>query len=180
MKSLNRVIFLFSLFVIASCGGGGGGGGGGGDGYGSSSGNMNGAPNITNTSFDISVQENQTTAFTVTASDPDGDTITFSLSGTDASLLSITSSGVVTFNSAPDYEAPSDANGDNVYEISATVSDGSLTDSENFRITVTNGNSCWSWSYSRRNYMYRSKCWNLLRSTIYNNFFTRWYFFINS
>ncbi len=141
MKSLNRVIFLFSLFVIASCGGGGGGGGGGGDGYGSSSGNMNGAPNITNTSFDISVQENQTTAFTVTASDPDGDTITFSLSGTDASLLSITSSGVVTFNSAPDYEAPSDANGDNVYEISATVSDGSLTDSENFRITVTNDTS---------------------------------------
>ena len=102
---------------------------------------MNGAPNITNTSFDISVQENQTTAFTVTASDPDGDTITFSLSGTDASLLSITSSGVVTFNSAPDYEAPSDANGDNVYEISATVSDGSLTDSENFRITVTNDTS---------------------------------------
>ena len=141
MKSLNRVIFLFSLFVIASCGGGGGGGGGGGDGYGGSSGNMNGAPNITNSSFDISVQENQTTAFTVTASDPDGDTITFSLSGTDASLLSITSSGVVTFNSPPDYEAPNDANTDRIYEISVTVSDGSLTDSEDFRITITNDTS---------------------------------------
>ena len=141
MKSLNRVILAFSLFVIASCGGGGGGGGGGGDGYGSSSGNMNGAPNITNSSFDISVQENQTSAFTVTASDPDGDALTFSISGTDASLLSITSNGVVTFNAAPDYEAPSDANGDNLYEISATVSDGSLTDSENFRITVTNDTS---------------------------------------
>ena len=140
MKSLNRVIFLFSLFVIASCGGGGGGGGGG-DGYGSSSGNMNGAPSITNSSFDISVQENQTTAFTVTASDPDGDTITFSLSGTDASLLSITSSGVVTFNSPPDYEAPNDANTDRIYEISVTVSDGSLTDSEDFRITITNDTS---------------------------------------
>ena len=140
MKSLNRVIFLFSLFVIASCGGGGGGGGGG-DGYGGSSGNMNGAPNITNSSFDISVQENQTTAFTVTASDPDGDTITFSLSGTDASLLSITSSGVVTFNSPPDYEAPNDANTDRIYEISVTVSDGSLTDSEDFRITITNDTS---------------------------------------
>ena len=138
MKSLNRVIFLFSLFVIASCGGGGGGGG---DGYGGSSGNMNGAPNITNSSFDISVQENQTTAFTVTASDPDGDTITFSLSGTDASLLSITSSGVVTFNSPPDYEAPNDANTDRIYEISVTVSDGSLTDSEDFRITITNDTS---------------------------------------
>ena len=139
MKSLNRVIFLFSLFVVASCGGGGGGGGG--DGYGGSSGNMNGAPNITNSSFDISVQENQTTAFTVTASDPDGDTITFSLSGTDASLLSITSSGVVTFNSPPDYEAPNDANTDRIYEISVTVSDGSLTDSEDFRITITNDTS---------------------------------------
>ena len=102
---------------------------------------MNGAPNITNSSFDISVQENQTTAFTVTASDPDGDTITFSLSGTDASLLSITSSGVVTFNSAPDYEAPNDANTDRIYEISVTVSDGSLTDSEDFRITITNDTS---------------------------------------
>ena len=70
MNTLNRVIFLFSLFVIASCGGGGGGGGGGdygggGGGYGS---NTNSAPTITNSSFAISVPENQTGAFTVTAS----------------------------------------------------------------------------------------------------------------
>ena len=143
MNTLNRVIFLFSLFVIASCGGGGGGGGGGdygggGGGYGS---NTNSAPTITNSSFAISVPENQTGAFTVTASDPNGDTLTFSLSGTDSSLLNISMDGVVSFNSAPDYEAPSDSNTDNVYEISVTVSDGSLTDSENFTISVTNDTS---------------------------------------
>ena len=143
MNTLNRVIFLFSLFVIASCGGGGGGGGGGdygggGGGYGS---NTNSAPTITNSSFAISVPENQTGAFTVTASDPNGDTLTFSLSGTDSSLLTISMDGVVSFNSAPDYEAPSDSNTDNVYEISVTVSDGSLTDSENFTISVTNDTS---------------------------------------
>ncbi|MDC3164866.1 hypothetical protein OA869_02575, partial [Gammaproteobacteria bacterium] len=89
----------------------------------------------------ISVQENQTSAFTISASDPDGDSLTYSLSGSDGTLLSVSSSGVVTFNTAPDYENPSDSNADNVYEVTATVSDGSLTDSENFMVTVTNDTS---------------------------------------
>ena len=53
---------------------------------------------------------------------------TYSLSGDDSSLLSISNQGVVTFNTAPDYENPSDADSDNVYKITATVSDGSLND----------------------------------------------------
>ena len=55
--------------------------------------------------------------------------------------MSVSSSGVVTFNTAPDYENPSDSNADNVYEVTATVSDGSLTDSESFMVTVTNDTS---------------------------------------
>ena len=139
MNTLNRVVLLVSFFVIASCGGGGGGGG-----YGDSytpPAQTNGAPTITNTVFNISVQENQTSAFTISASDPDGDSLTYSLSGTDSALLSVSSSGVVTFNTAPDYENPSDSNSDNVYGVTATVSDGSLTDSESFMITVTNDTS---------------------------------------
>ena len=139
MNTLNRVVLLVSFFVIASCGGGGGGGG-----YGDSytpPAQTNGAPTITNTVFNISVQENQTSAFTISASDPDGDSLTYSLSGTDSALLSVSSSGVVTFNTAPDYENPSDSNADNVYGVTATVSDGSLTDSESFMITVTNDTS---------------------------------------
>ena len=139
MNTLNRVVLLASFFVIASCGGGGGGGGYE-DPY-TPPAQTNGAPTITNTVFNISVQENQTSAFTISASDPDGDSLTYSLSGTDSALFSVSSSGVVTFNTAPDYENPSDSNSDNVYGVTATVSDGSLTDSESFMITVTNDTS---------------------------------------
>ena len=139
MNTLNRVVLLVSFFVIASCGGGGGGGGSE-DSY-TPPAQTNGAPTITNTVFNISVPENQTSAFTISASDPDGDSLTYSLSGTDSALFSVSSSGVVTFNTAPDYENPSDSNADNVYGVTATVSDGSLTDSESFMITVTNDTS---------------------------------------
>ena len=139
MNTLNRVVLLVSFFVIASCGGGGGGGGSE-DPYTPPT-PTNSAPTITNTVFNISVAENQTSAFTISASDSDGDTLTYSLSGTDSALMSVSSSGVVTFNTAPDFENPSDSNADNVYEVTATVSDGSLTDSENFMVTVTNDTS---------------------------------------
>ena len=124
------------LLVISSCGGGGGGGGSADEGgYGEVA---NRAPSITNTVFNVSVVEGETTAFTVTASDPDGDTLTYSLSGTDNSLFTITMEGVVTFNNAPDYENPADSGGNNVYDITSSVSDGTLSDSENFTVTVTN------------------------------------------
>ena len=124
--------------MITSCGGGGGGGSSdSGGGYG----NTNSPPNITNTNTNVSVQENQTSAFTVSASDPDGDTLTYSISGNDVSQFTISTSGVVEFVNAPDFENPSDANTDNVYEITVTVSDGSLTDTANFMVTVTNDTS---------------------------------------
>ena len=93
---------ILATAVLAACGGGGGGGGGdygggGGGGYG------NNPPTITNSTSMYSVLENQTGAFLVTATDPDGDTITFSItSGADANLFSVNTSGSVTFNTAPD------------------------------------------------------------------------------
>ena len=101
MNTLNRVVLLASLFVIASCGGGGGGGG---DDYDAPPVSSNTGPEITNTEFNITVQENQTTAFQIFARDYDGDTLTYSLSGTDSALMSVSSSGLVTFNTAPDFE----------------------------------------------------------------------------
>ena len=90
---------------------------------------------------DRSVLENQNSAFTVNATDPNGDTLTYSLSGDDASLLSISNQGVVTFNTAPDFENPSDGDANNVYKITVTVSDGGLNATANFEITVTNDTS---------------------------------------
>ncbi len=144
MNTLNRVYFIFGLFIITACGGGGGGGGsssdsGSGSGYGTSSSNT--PPTITNSSLNVSVAENQTSAFTIVASDANGDTLTYSISGTDASFFQVSTSGVVTFITAPDFENPSDADANNIYLVTATVSDGMETDSENFTVTVTNDTS---------------------------------------
>ena len=138
MTTFNRVLILVGLISISACGGGGGGGG---DSYSAPEAPSNNAPTITNTTGNYSVPENQTSAFTVTASDPDGDSLTFSISGTDSSLFTISSSGVVTFNAAPDYENPSDSGTNNVYDLSASVSDGSLSASKDFMVTVTNDTS---------------------------------------
>ena len=115
---INKQLIIFSTAFLISCGGGGGGGSsdstGAGGGYGNT---VNTAPNITNTDTNISVQENQISAFTISASDPNGDALSYSLSGDDSSLLSVSNQGVVTFNTEPDYENPSDADSNNIYKI---------------------------------------------------------------
>jgi hypothetical protein len=123
---IKTISIFFSLIAISACGGGGSAEDSSGGGYD----NTNTAPSITNTNLNISVQENQTSAFTVTATDSNEDSLTYSISGDDSSLMSISSAGVVTFKTAPDFEVPADANADNVYMIVAEVSDGSLSDSK--------------------------------------------------
>ena len=75
----------------------------------------------------VDVVENQpvdSVVYTAIASDADGDTLTYSLSGTDASLFTIDpATGDIRFITVPDVEAPGDANRDNVYEITVTASD---------------------------------------------------------
>ena len=62
------------------------------------------APTITSAST-FSVNENQTSAFTVIASDDSNTAINYSIEGTDSSLFNINSStGSVTFKSNPDFE----------------------------------------------------------------------------
>ena len=132
----NKIASLTVLTILTACGGGGGGGSSTPDnGY---TAPTNRPPSISNTIMNISVLENQTSAFTVNATDPDGDTLAFSISGDDADLLRISMEGIVTFANAPDFENPSDADGNNVYKITANVSDGSLSVTANFEITVTN------------------------------------------
>ena len=143
---MNRSNFGYILtmsLLVAACGGGGGGGGGYGDGGGGDYGGTNSTPSFTNSTSAYSVQENQTSAFTATASDADGDALTFTISsGSDAGLFSIgSSSGVVTFVAEPDFEIPGDANTDNVYELTVRVSDGTAAATQAFTVTVTNDTS---------------------------------------
>ena len=48
--------------------------------------------------------------------------------------------GALTFIAAPDYENPTDAGGNNVYDVTVQVSDGTLTDTQAIAVTVTNVN----------------------------------------
>ncbi len=83
------------------------------------------------------VSENQTSAYVASAVDPQGDSVSYSISGTDAALFSIdTATGEVTFNTAPDAEAPGDSNGDGNYVFTVTASDGSATNDLSVTVTV--------------------------------------------
>ena len=100
-------------------------------------GDVNETPEITSAD-NVAVDENSVgTVYTAAASDPEGDTITYSLSGTDAALFAIdASTGVVTFLAAPDHENPADDDGDNVYDIIITASDGTNSTTQAVAITV--------------------------------------------
>ncbi|MCX7418541.1 MAG: DUF4347 domain-containing protein [Planctomycetia bacterium] len=104
---------------------------------------VNDAPVITSNggtdTVAVNVAENTTSVTTVTSSDIDGGTPVYSISGgVDAAKFSIDSStGVLTFASAPNYEAPTDSGTDNVYDVIVQVSDGTLTDTQAIAVTVT-------------------------------------------
>ncbi|MBO9519029.1 MAG: PQQ-dependent sugar dehydrogenase [Porphyrobacter sp.] len=87
-----------------------------------------------------SVAENSAgTVYTATATDADGDAITFSISGgADAGALQVTGAGALSFRVPPDFEAPTDANGDNSYEVTLAASDGRASTTLALRINVTN------------------------------------------
>jgi Ca2+-binding RTX toxin-like protein len=90
----------------------------------------------------ISLAENTAAVTTVTATDPDSPIITFSITGgADATRFAIDqNTGVLTFIAAPDFEAPSDAGGNNVYDVVVRASDGFNFDEQAIAVTVTNAN----------------------------------------
>lgn len=78
----------------------------------------------------VDVAENSTAVTKVQASDQDGSSITYAISGgDDKALFAIdATTGKVTFKSAPDFENPADKDHDNAYQITvrATDSDGAI------------------------------------------------------
>jgi serralysin len=87
----------------------------------------NAAPTISS-SATFSAAENQTAIGSVTATDADGDSLTYSISGSE---ITISSSGVLTFATAPDYETK------NSYTATVTVSDGAASTTQDITVTVT-------------------------------------------
>ena len=88
-----------------------------------------------------SIAENTTAVTTVTATDPDaGQTLSYSIGGgADASKFTISSStGALSFVTAPNFELPTDAGGNNVYDVIVQVSDGhGGSDTQAIAVTVT-------------------------------------------
>ena len=132
-KTRGLLAFCFTA-ALSACGGGGGGGG-------------NTSPDVTPTptnnapTFTIdstqSIDENATEVVTLTASDADGDNLSFSLTGgSDLDLFTLSGSGVLAFTQAPDFEQPNDADANNVYEVEITVSDGTDSTRQLFTIQV--------------------------------------------
>ncbi len=76
-----------------------------------------------------------------TASDPDTHRLTWqSPAGVDAAVFTMDSSGDLRFRRAPDFEAPADADADNVFELIVRVSDGLQLATHEVTVAVTDRN----------------------------------------
>ena len=88
----------------------------------------------------VSYEEGGTSAVgTYTASGASGANASWTVSGDDAGAFNI-SGGQLTFVASPDFEAPADDNGDNVYMVTvvATATTGTLMASQEVTVTVVN------------------------------------------
>ena len=93
--------------------------------------NVNDIAPVIGSSASFSAAENQTGIGSVSASDAEGDALTYSVSGSE---LAISATGVLSFVSAPDYETKSR------YTATVTVSDGVNSATQVVTVTVTNVN----------------------------------------
>lgn len=120
LNSLSISLFVGSM-ILVGCGGGGGG-------------STPTTPDTIEPTFttnnSVSIPENQTKVMTVQATDTS--TVTYSIfGGNDGSLFSInSSSGELRFNTAPDFENPTDAGSDNIYEVIVKATDTSNNQAE--------------------------------------------------
>jgi len=117
-------LWLFTLSgFLAACGGGGG--------------SSNSAPVLNNPGA-LSVLEGAQAITTLSATDADNDSLTYSIASSgDGGLFTISSAGALTFSQAPDFESAGDANADNQYELTVQVSDGALSAAQSITVSVT-------------------------------------------
>ena len=95
---------------------------------------VNDAPELALAMTDFeAVEGDPATVFTASASDVEGDDVSFSLGGADAAVFQIDpTTGEVTFDETPDFVDGDD----NTFTFDVIASDGSLTDTENISVSV--------------------------------------------
>lgn len=96
-------------------------------------------PPVFSSAASASAPENTAAAFySAVASDPEGLAITYSISGgTDGAAFAL-SGNQLAFVAAPNYDLPSDADGNNVYLVQLRASDGVTSSTLDLQVTVTN------------------------------------------
>jgi serralysin len=106
--------------------------------------NVNEAPVITSNgagaTAGVTASENSNSVTTVTSTDPENTARIYSIiGGADAAKFTINATtGVLSFVAAPNFESPTDAGANNVYDVIVRASDGSLVDSQALAIQVAN------------------------------------------
>jgi Ca2+-binding RTX toxin-like protein len=109
-------------------------------------GDVGGATNVTPeiTTTVLAIDENEVTAGAVAAIDPDvpAQSLAYSIvlsAESDGALFTIDeATGVLSFLTAPDFENPTDADGDNVYDVTVQVSDSVATDTQALAVVISN------------------------------------------
>ena len=109
--------------------------------------NVNEEPMLTSPPSTKSVPENLTAVHTFAATDVDAmTTFSWRVTGADNGKFEISTSGVLTFRNAPDFETPTDTgdtDGDNIYVVTVRVDDNGSpmkNDVHTLRLTVTDVN----------------------------------------
>ncbi|MDD5395234.1 MAG: cadherin domain-containing protein [Thiothrix sp.] len=88
-----------------------------------------------------SIAEGGTAVANIAAADPEGAGMTYAITGgADAAKFAIDAGGNLSFLVSPNYESPSDSDGNNVYQVTVSASDGTNTSVKAMAITVTNTN----------------------------------------
>ncbi|MCK0127077.1 hypothetical protein [Erythrobacter sp. F6033] len=121
-----------AALALTSCGGGGGS-------TAPSPTPVQTAPTLTS-STSVSVAENTAEPFyTATATDPQGGTVAIEIfSGPDADKFVMEAGSNIRFNTSPNFDLPTDANGDNIYEMNLRLTAGGGSRTFGIRIDVTN------------------------------------------
>ena len=94
--------------------------------------NLNDNTPAISSSATFTIAEFSTAIGSVTATDADGDSITYTISGVNSSLLNLTSAGVLSLKAEADYEARTS------YSVIVTASDGTNSSSQTITISVIN------------------------------------------
>jgi len=97
---------------------------------------VNHSPTFNNTITSITITEGTSSVATLSASDADGDALSYSLSGDDAQFFEIDSAGVVSFQTIPYYTNPLDTDKNNIYTLTIKASDGVASTQKTVTITV--------------------------------------------